>query len=123
MKRIILIDDDVDFNESLREYLEYEGFSVTSAYDGREGLKLIYENEPDLIITDIVMPNVEGIELLNTLTRQPLSTPVKIIAISGGGRVRGESYLELASSFNVDKVFEKPFVLEKFVTEIKALLN
>ncbi|OUS31114.1 hypothetical protein A9Q99_04690 [Gammaproteobacteria bacterium 45_16_T64] len=123
MNKILLIDDDKDFNDTLKEFLEYEGFSVICAYNGKEGLSLIRKEKPDLIITDIVMPNVDGLEVLVELQREPLSFPTKIIAISGGGRIDGEYYLDTAEAFNTDYTFEKPLVVGELLKAIRELLN
>lgn len=122
MNKILLIDDDLDFHESLKDTLKYEGYNVVSALDGKQGLSLIAKELPDLIITDIIMPNIEGIELINTLTLQDNIT-TKIIAISGGGRLACEEYLETAKAFGADSVFEKPLDIELFLKTVHNLLH
>ncbi len=123
MKKILLIDDDRDFNESLMEYLEYEGFDVACAFDGKEGLSLVHQEKTDLIITDIVMPEADGIEFLRTLMDDSQTPSTKIIAMSGGGRIGGGRYLELAKAFGADHVFDKPLDVEAFMKAINKLLD
>lgn len=118
----MLIDDDLDFHESLKDTLEYEGYSVKSAFDGKQGLSLIAKELPDLIITDIIMPNIEGIELINSLTLQDNIT-TKIIAVSGGGRLACEEYLETAKAFGANSVFEKPLDIGLFLETVHNLLH
>ena len=122
MKKILLIDDDEDFNESLKEYLEYKKFTVVSAYDGKQGLSLIKQEHPDLIITDIVMPEVEGIELIGQMLEDSGARPPKIIAISGGGRMGGSDYLMLAKELGAHGTFEKPLDFNLLVETIDGLL-
>ncbi|MEO5957891.1 MAG: response regulator [Opitutaceae bacterium] len=85
MARILLIDDDDDVRTVLRLTLIHFGHTVIEARNGREGLELFAEARPELVITDIVMPEKEGLEVIIELRAH--RPPVKIIAISGGGRV------------------------------------
>lgn len=121
MNKILIIDDDVDLNMSLTELLEDEGFEVMSAYDGRQGLALIESEQPDLVITDIVMPNVEGTEVVLKLAGNGGEDSPKIIAMSGGGRISGKDYLAFVKEFGVDFVFEKPFDVNEFLTAVRSL--
>ncbi|MEE8060016.1 MAG: response regulator [Pseudomonadales bacterium] len=123
MKKILIIDDDNDFNESLKDYLEYEDFEVVCAFDGKQGLSLVYQEEPDLIITDIIMPELEGIEFLQKIADNPPAFPAKIIAISGGGRIDGAKYLVVAQGLGADYIFEKPLDIEKLIEVIRKLLH
>ena len=94
MARILVIDDDDQILRTLHQVLEMEGHEVVDASNGKEGIKLFRENGADLIITDIVMPEKEGLETIMELRRD--FPDIKVIAISGGGRVDPESYLTLA---------------------------
>ncbi|MEE8059489.1 MAG: response regulator [Pseudomonadales bacterium] len=123
MKKVVLIDDNVEFNATLKEFLELEDFEVISAFDGTQGLSLIYQEKPDLIITDIIMPEMEGIELLDQLTKYRLQCPTKIIAISGGGRIGAQQYLEFAKEIGADYVFDKPLKFKEFINAIRELLD
>ncbi len=122
MKKILLIDDDEDFNESLKEYLEYKKFEVVCAFDGKQGLSMIAQEQPDLIITDIVMPQVEGIEFLDKILSDGAMDPPKIIAISGGGRMGGRDYLFIAKEMGAHSTFEKPLDFNLLVETIDRLL-
>ena len=83
MARILVIDDDYQVREMLRDTLEIAGYEVEVASDGREGLKLYHNRPTDMIITDIIMPNMDGLETITELQRNFPDT--KIIAFSGGG--------------------------------------
>ena len=122
MNKILLVDDDEVFNESLKEYLEYKGFTVLSAFNGKQGLEMITTEKPDLVITDIVMPEVEGIELLTSVVIDSLVQRPKIVVISGGGRIGSSNYLSIAREIGADAVFEKPLDFNLLVKEINDLL-
>ncbi|MBL4761236.1 MAG: response regulator [Gammaproteobacteria bacterium] len=123
MTKILLIDDDEDFNESLKDCLEYEGFTVVCAFGGKQGLSLLQVEQPDLVMTDILMPGFDGIEFLAALKEMSLGFPVKVIAMSGGGRIAGKEYLSVAKTIGADCVFEKPLDIDEVVGTIKGLLN
>ncbi len=116
---ILVIDDEAQARRMLRVFLERLGHEVLDAEDGEAGLKSLRDNAVDLIITDIVMPNKEGLETITDIRR--LKDDIKIIAISGGGRFGNTDYLEIAKRFGADYSFAKPLdldVLEKAVEEL-----
>ena len=94
MAKILVIDDDPSILTMLKKMLEREGYEVDTACNGSEGLDKIEDSPPDLLITDIVMPEKEGMELIFHLRRK--KPELKIIAISGGGRFNYEGYLTSA---------------------------
>ncbi len=121
MALILVIDDDAEIRKMLRIMLEREGYEVEDAQDGDVGLTMYRERPSDLVITDIVMPEKEGIETIRTLKRE--NPHVKIIAMSGGGRIMPDSYLKLAKSLGADVTFTKPIEKKKLVQAIKDLLG
>lgn len=123
MGRILLVDDDVSFNEVLKQYLEYVGHEVVCAFDGKQGLSLLEQVKPDLVITDIVMPGVDGMEFIFKIMDSIMHFPCKIIAISGGGRIGGKEYLETAKALGVDYALEKPFGMADLQKRIEKLLS
>ena len=123
MAKILVIDDDVPFNDALKQYLEYVGHNVVCAFDGKQGLSLLVQTKPDLVITDIVMPFVDGLEFLISLRDSIALFPCRIIAVSGGGRIGGANYLEMAAGLGVDDTFEKPFGMEDLQKSIETLLS
>jgi len=121
MKRILVIDDDVQVRQLLKLVLEQAGYEVLDAGDGNEGVKLFRADPTDLVITDIIMPEKEGIEIIRELQHD--FPTVKIIAISGGGRISGEDYLKTARRFGVEHTFTKPFEREALLEAIQELLG
>jgi YesN/AraC family two-component response regulator len=121
MAHILIIDDDPQILDMLGQTLKREGHEVVEALDGKEGLKLYRENPTDLIITDIIMPDKEGIETIIELQRD--FPDVKIIAISGGGHNDPHQYLYIARMLGVQKTFTKPIAREELLKAASELLN
>ncbi len=121
MSQILVIDDDVHIRELISIMLEGEGHKVILAEDGILGLKMVEKNKFDLIITDIIMPNQEGLETIVQI--KTISPDIKILAISGGGRIGSASYLTLAENFGVDKTLSKPFYHKDFIKCVEELLS
>ena len=120
MARILLIEDNDPIRTLLRETLELEGHTVIEAHNGQEGLDLFRQAGADLVITDIVMPEQDGLSVLMKLrTAHP---PVKVIAISGGGLGSGEGYLEAARLLGAAKLLLKPFATAALVAAVNELL-
>jgi len=120
MERILIIDDDAQVLNVLHFALVHEGYEVLKAYNGKEGIKLYRENPVDLIITDLIMPEKEGIETIRELTVE--FPKVKIIAISGGGRVGPEDYLPMAKMFGAKRTLTKPIKRNDLVRAVKEVL-
>jgi DNA-binding response OmpR family regulator len=120
MARILLIDDDDAVRTMLGLTLTHFGHAVIEARDGEEGLLLFNHNETDLVITDIVMPEKEGLEVLMTLRKK--IPPVKMIAISGGGRQSAEDNLHLAKLMGAARVLAKPVTTEALMAAVNDLL-
>ena len=116
MAVILVVDDEQDIREILREALEGAGHHVLTANDGRDGLRVYHEARPDLVITDIFMPKRSGIDLVLQLGR--LNPPPKIIAMSG---VAGRGFLEASSEANVARTFVKPFDVREVVRTVDEL--
>jgi CheY-like chemotaxis protein len=121
MARILIIDDDDVLRTMLRLMLTHFGHSVIEARNGREGLELLPHADADLLITDIVMPEMEGLELLMKLRKK--DPPIKVIAMSGGGRVSAVDYLHTAKMMGATKVMAKPFTNEEMMAAIDEVLK
>ncbi len=122
MKSILVIDDDIQVRQLLRQILEREGYYVLDAPDGNKGLKLYRQSPTDLIITDIIMPEKEGLETIRELKRE--FPDVKIIAISGGGHnLDAKGCLNVVKHFGVDYIFSKPFDRKELLEAIQKLLG
>lgn len=121
MAQILVIDDDDLVLDMLYESLTREGYDVLTASNGEEGLRLYREEPVDLIITDLFMPEKEGLETIIEL-RQDFPG-VKIIAISGGGRIGTKDYLNMAKIFGVQRTFAKPVAREQLLEAIRDLVE
>jgi CheY-like chemotaxis protein len=121
MARILIIDDDVQILKILRQTLECEGYDVLEASNGKQGIKRYLENPADLIITDIIMPEKDGIEIIIELKRD--YPDVKIIAISGGGRIGPEEYLDMSKKLGAQRTFTKPFERKQLLSAVQDLLQ
>jgi DNA-binding response OmpR family regulator len=118
---ILIIEDDNTVRNMLRLTLAHFGHTVIDARNGKEGLALFKEANADLIITDIMMPDKDGLEVLRELRKKHVS-PVKIIAISGGGRQSAADNLKMAKLLGASKVLAKPFSNEMLMAAINELL-
>ena len=121
MAKILVLDDEPSILLMIKKMLEKEGHEVDVALNGREGMELFEENKPDLVITDIIMPEKEGLETILELRKN--HPELKIIAISGGGRIGPEGYLPSAKYLGADMVFQKPLVQKEFIMAVSLLLD
>ena len=119
--RILIIDDDDEFIGILRITLEKVGYDVYTAGNGTEGLKLLVEHSVDLVVTDIFMPEMEGIETILKLRRE--FPGLKIIAVSGGGDLGPESYLDAAKLLGAHTPLTKPLVMTEFLATVREILG
>ena len=120
MALILVIDDEEGMRALLRGLLEKEGHKVLEAPDGMAGIRLYQENRPDLVITDIFMPEKEGTQTILELRKN--NPNVKIIAISGGELAARIDVLGTAKIFGALRVLAKPFRLEDMRQAVKELL-
>lgn len=121
MADIIVIDDDPNILAVLEGMLKKAGHTVHSARDGIEGLRLFREQKPRLLITDIVMPEKDGMEIISEVKRA--ARDVKIIAISGGADFIPDHYLDTAQLFGADRILKKPFSFPDLTAAIEELLS
>jgi DNA-binding response OmpR family regulator len=120
MARILVIDDDDPVRTTLRTMLQHFGHTVTEARHGKEGLALFRDAHADLVITDIVMPDRDGLEVLRELRKAHPS--VKVIAMSGGGLGNKAQYLQTATRMGAAAVLAKPFDVAMVMAAVNALL-
>ena len=121
MARIYVFDDEPSILLMIKKMLEKAGHEVDIALNGKEGVELFKKNIPDLLITDIIMPEKEGLETIFELRRK--YPELKIIAISGGGRIGPDGYLPGAKLLGADMTFQKPLDQKEFLQAISLLLN
>lgn len=121
MPSILIVDDDAPVRRTLEKMLESAGFETVSAADGSEGLELFRRRRPDLVVTDIIMPNEEGLGLIRDLRNE--DPGVRILAISGGSRLGTLDFLRMARSLGAADTLAKPFEKEEFLTHVRRCLG
>lgn len=119
-QKILIIDDDVGVRFTLKKLLSSAGYEVIEAPDGRKGMQLFHSTWPDLVITDIIMPEQEGIETIIAL--KGISPQPRVIAISGGGRLGNKDLLHMADRLGADAVLRKPFGEAELINLVKEKL-
>ena len=121
MKRILFVDDNDSFRNAFARIIEKPGYRVTEAVDGKAGLLRFQAETPDLVICDLIMPEVEGMQTIQKmLHRQP---GIRFIAIAGGGRINPLDYLRLAEKLGVAGTVSKPFSTDELLSAIERAIG
>jgi CheY-like chemotaxis protein len=118
---VLVIDDNEMIREALREMLSQAGYSILEAADGKSGIQIIAQHPIDLIITDLFMPEADGLEVIQYVRRQ--FPDVKIIAMSGGGSRGLVELLSVAQKMGAHKIFMKPFEWDDILGAIQELVG
>jgi len=121
MARVLVVDDEPLLRRTLRTALERAGYQVEEAHDGNDALRKFSEQRPDLVLTDIVMPDREGVETIAELRRRDPAVP--IIAMSGGGSVGGEMFLQLAEQLGATATLAKPIRNADLLKQVEVCLR
>ncbi len=122
MPHILIVDDDSDLREVLERFLSIKGHQVYSVGNGRGAIDVLDRQSIDLVITDILMPDMDGYELISALRQRPDSP--RIIAMSGGsGRLDRDYLLRMARTMKVDRLLEKPLKLATVDAAISEVLE
>ncbi len=121
MHLILLVDDDGPLRSVLRRTLERAGYAVLEASDGRSALRALGHDAVDLVLTDIIMPDMEGIELMRELRKARPELPV--IVMSGGGILAPNVYLQMASDLGAVRVLAKPFDSADLLSAVAATVR
>ncbi|MCD4664648.1 MAG: response regulator [Bacteroidales bacterium] len=121
MAHILVVDDDIDIRLMLKKMLERENHNVSLAENGIAAIKLIEEKQPDILITDLIMPEKEGIEIILEVRKK--YPHIKVIAISGGGRLGPSGYLRLAKGVGARHTLTKPFTHDELFFAVNDLLE
>jgi len=121
MARILIIDDEPQIRSMLTLMLEREGYEVVEAPDGVDGIKIYRQNPADLIITDLIMPNKDGIGMIIDLKKE--FPDVKIIAMSGGGLNKPDGYLKGAKKLGAACTLTKPIDREEMLEAVREILK
>jgi len=121
MAPILIIDDDPQVNNLLQDVLEFEGYQVITAQRAAEGLHQLETTKVDLVITDVLMPDKEGLETIRELRQ--LYPQTKILAISGGLTQGGVNVLDIAKRLGANQVLSKPFDVQDLINSVRMLLE
>ena len=122
MAKILLIDDDPQVRTVLKGFLQIGGHEVLEAANGVQARKLLQNTAVDLVITDIVMPDSDGFEVIMSCVRK--EQPLKIIAITGGSpNLAQQTLLTIAQKMPVNKVLAKPVTCEELISAVQDVLN
>ena len=121
MATILLVDDDELFRITVEQMLLKLGHGVVAASNGKEALRIYDCRTTQIVLTDLIMPDMEGLELIRELRqRDPY---LKLIAMSGGGRNSADVYLPIAQTLGAVQTLVKPFSIEQLAASIQAILE
>jgi CheY-like chemotaxis protein len=118
---VLVVDDDPMVLQAVVIILEDRGFKVLTAVDGVQGLRLYRKHRPDLVLTDIIMPEKEGLALTRELRRE--FPDARIVGMSGGGRMGNSDYVTIARALGADAGLYKPFDDEELVETLRMVLG
>lgn len=121
MACILVIDDNPEFRDILRRHLEANGHRIMLAGDGEQGLALLEREAIDIVLTDILMPQRDGLEVLREARRRWPGLPV--IAISGGGWIKANELLGMAERLGADNVLQKPVRRDDLIRAVDEALS
>jgi CheY-like chemotaxis protein len=121
MAQILIIDDDETICSVFKRFLSGKGHEVECASNGREGLRMVESGMPDLVITDIMMPETDGLEVVMSIRGRDADIP--IIAISGGMHAMPMDFLPMAKKFGARKVLYKPVELDDLLLAVEEVLG
>ena len=116
-----MVEDDNDLREMLKNSLKKGKHMIIEASDGKEALHKFKSLLVDIVITDLVMPELDGIGLIMELKK--LKPDIKIVAISGGGKGGPANYLNIAETLGADAIFAKPFSITLFQEKVEEILS
>ena len=120
MKKILIVDDEPNIVMSLEYIFKKENFEVFIARDGKEAIEIVEDKLPDIILLDIMMPNVDGYQVLKYLKYDERLNKIKVIFLSAKNKI---SDVELGLQLGADSYIAKPFSTKKLVKEVKELLK
>lgn len=117
--KILVVDDNQHLLDIINDHLLANGYDVSCSLNGVDAKQKIIDIKPSIVITDIVMPEVDGIELL--LKIKEINPNIRIIVMSGGNRGYADTYLQMADKLGADAILNKPFLLEDLLAEVQKL--
>jgi DNA-binding response OmpR family regulator len=119
--KVLVIDDEPAVRYAVTRVLESNGYEVTTAPDGVQGMVQFRSSHPDLVITDLIMPEQEGMQTIKQIRQA--DAEVKILAISGGGRLVNVDFLQVAKRLGADEILPKPFDATELLSTVRQLLT
>lgn len=121
MPKVLIIDDEEDIRSVLKDMLNMSGYEVDSAENGKQAKEFYDKTDYDAIITDIIMPEQDGFEvILDFRNKNQLD---RVIAISGGRRTSSEDYLSIANHFGVSAIFSKPPNYKELMAKVDEIVK
>ena len=118
---VLFVDDDPDINAVMTEFLRRSGYAVQGARDGQAALKILHKHPVAVVVTDILMPQVDGYELIMKLRQTPHRP--RIIAMSGNPSKIGVDFLKSAQQLGADRVLPKPFLPQSLLTIVQEVIG
>ena len=118
-RKIFIADDELDFVSTLRSRLEFEGFGVTTAADGKEALQRIMDEKPDLILLDVMMPSMNGYQVCRELKGNAATSSIPVLMLTAKSQ---ESDKFWGREAGADAYMTKPFDMDELINEIEGLL-
>ncbi len=114
MKRILVIDDHPDSVFLLKDRLEREGYEVITAYDGKTGLQRVFDDQPDLVLLDIMMPDMNGLEVCRTLVNTQATKDIPVILVTGKTDAEGTKEFAAGAFDYIKKPVNKVALIHVF---------
>ena len=121
MAKILVAEDEAQLLEALKRVLSCDGHTVTAAANGAAAIELLKESVFDLVVLDMIMPDVDGFEVLDYIRGHNMNTPV--LVMSGGGRRADYSFLQMAQQLGATSAIKKPFKLASLLKAVTRLLD
>jgi CheY-like chemotaxis protein len=121
MPGILLVEDDTDLREMLKVSLQRKRYTILEAGNGKDAIIHFKPNITDLVVTDLIMPEEDGLKVIMKL--REIKPSIKIIAISGGGKAGPGSYLNLAKALGADVIYSKPFSVNDMISKIEEMVG
>jgi DNA-binding response OmpR family regulator len=120
-RRVLVIDDEKLLRDLLREVFQAAGYDYAEAANGIDGVRLFNEAPSDIIVTDILMPDKDGLEVIMELRKR--HSELKILAISGGDRTGNRQYLRIAKELGAVRILAKPFRPQELLAVVEEVLG
>jgi|ETNmetMinimDraft_33_1059910.scaffolds.fasta_scaffold149349_2 DNA-binding response OmpR family regulator len=120
MTKILIIEDDQEIRDLIQRLLDREGYDTITARDGIEGMEVFRSSAPDIVITDLLMPRMEGIDTIKEI--RTINATINILAISGGGPAAPATQLEKARGVGATETLAKPFNPDELLNAVSRLV-